>query len=123
MVAIRDAEEVSAYGIRMRYDGSVMEYVDAEGLAASRFGECECVPLVASAGPEQVIVVDVLRPEDAVTGSGDLVRVRFRVLDETVTSHIELVEVQVSDGLGQVNHLTGMHATASCDRRTTGTQI
>ena len=80
VVGVADAVEVAGYGMRVSYGASA---------------------LVPSEGEGEVVPADALRPDAAVVGEGELVRLRFRLLDETVSGRVEVVEVRVSDGLGQ----------------------
>ncbi len=113
VVRLTDAVEVSGYNLRFSYDASALEWVGSEGVAASRFasnGQAQPA-LSASALPGEVVLADVLRSDAAIQGEGDLVRLRFRVLDGTVPGSVEIVEALVSDGLGRINELVGAHMT------------
>ncbi len=113
VVRLTDAVEVGGYNLRFSYDASALEWVGSQTAAASRFasnGQAQPA-LSASAVPGEGVLADVLRSDAVVQGEAELVRLRFRVLDETIAGQVEIVEALVSDGLGRINELVGAHMT------------
>jgi len=113
VVGLTGAGEVSGYSLRVKYDASALEFLSATGVSGSLFAGApgsQEVALQASAESGEVVLADALRSEAVVQGEGDLVRLRFRVLDGTVAGSVEIVEAQVSDGLGRIDTLVGAYA-------------
>ena len=120
-VRLTDAARVEGFKLRVRYDDSALELLEAtaaEGVSvlsddlAQRDVEREAgdalpVALQVSTQPGEILLADALRPEAAVEGEGVLVRLSFRLLDKTVPGRVSIDEVQVSDGLGRINELVG----------------
>ena len=110
VVRLSDAADVTGYSLRVSYDGATMEWLGAETLQASRFAEDDGVSLEHLDGSDVVVLADLLESGLAVEGDGDLVRLKFRMLDETVPGRIEVVQALVSDGSGNVDVILGAHA-------------
>ncbi|MDA0746491.1 MAG: Ig-like domain-containing protein [bacterium] len=111
VVGLAEAGQVAGYDLRVSYDASALEWVGAEGLAGSVFvagDDNHTVAVQRLEGKGEVLLADMLRM--AVKGEGDLVRLRFRLLDETVTGRVEVSQALVTDGLGRVEALLGVHA-------------
>ncbi|MDP6779791.1 MAG: cohesin domain-containing protein, partial [Candidatus Latescibacteria bacterium] len=108
VVGVSDAVEVSGYSLRVSYDASALELLGSEAVAASRFGDSGSVGLSTRPGVGEAVIADMLVSDAVVSGSGDLVRLRFRVLDATVSSRVSITDVEVSDGLGRIDLLAGV---------------
>ena len=105
----------------MQYDDSALELLDASaGQGASIFsdhlsgedaerGNRRLLPVALQASREagEVHLADVLQPGTGLEGEGDLIRLSFRLLDETVPGRVEIAEALVSDGSGRINPLPG----------------
>ncbi len=110
VVGLTGAVQVQGYSLRLAYDASALELVNAMGQAGSLFtGEDgpQTVALQVRSEDGKVVLADVLRPDGTVQGEGDLVRLAFRVLDERAPGHVEVAGVWVSDGSGKMNELLG----------------
>ncbi len=123
-IRLADAVQVQGYSLRMRYDVSSLELLEAAtAQGASIFsdhlsqapGEEEVHPtpvaLQVSPQPGEIFLTDMLRSEAALEGEGNLVRLTFRLLDPTVPGSVEIADAFVSDPSGRINPLLGARLT------------
>ena len=110
-VRLSDAVDVHGYGLMVVYDASALAFEGATGAGVSLFAQGDAssgVALVTASVPGEALLADVLRSDASVAGEGDLVALRFRVLDETLPGRVELAEALVSDGAGRIDRLLGI---------------
>jgi hypothetical protein len=120
-VRLSAAVRVEGYKLRVQYNDSAIELLKASAAEGASVlfddlaerdveraaGEPLPVVLQISTQPGKIILADMVRPEAAIQGEGVLIRLSFRLLDKTVAGQVVIDEVQVSDGLGRINDLTG----------------
>ena len=109
-VRLTDVVRIQGYGLRLVYDASAVALVSATAQQTSVFAETagpQPVTLQAQSQDGEIFLADVLRPEAAVEGSAEVVRLVFRVLDGTVPGRVEVAGALVADGLGKVNRIPG----------------
>ncbi|MDP6776504.1 MAG: cohesin domain-containing protein, partial [Candidatus Latescibacteria bacterium] len=107
IVRLADAVDVSGYNLTVRYDASALEWLGSEGASPSLIARDASAAIERSPRLGEVSLADMFRTDASITGSGDLVRLRFRVLDKTATGRVDIVEAMVSDGSGRINALLG----------------
>ena len=119
VVRLTDAVHVQGYNLRVRYDNLILELLEAtDERGTSIFSEHLSVKEIEKGGkqgmpialqvspqPGEVLLVDALREDAALEGEGALLRLSFRLLDETVPGRVEIAEALVADGVGRINRL------------------
>ncbi|HCR18357.1 MAG TPA: hypothetical protein DIU35_12825, partial [Candidatus Latescibacteria bacterium] len=101
---------VDGFSVRLRFDSSAMSWKGIDGLVPSLFVPAGEVALARSEGTEQIVLSDILPQGAAIESDGDLVRLRFDMLDKTAPGRIDIVQAIVSDGTGNVTRLLGIHS-------------
>jgi hypothetical protein len=100
---LTDAGSVQGYGLQVVYDPSTLAFSGATNAHTSQFAPGQNIALLTEQEVGTLNVSDVL--QSALTDNADLAHLRFRVLDPTVTSRIEIAEVLVSDATGNISPL------------------
>ena len=106
-VGIENASAVAGYQIGLQYEQSLLEVISVQSTRSSAFSSDDQPALVRSADGHTTIA-DVL--VDPVTGSEDLLQIRFRILDPTQTAFVELNGVEISDAFGRITNLTAVES-------------
>ena len=109
-VQVTGAAEVKGYCLTVGYDASALRFAGAEGpdgsLISGEGHTSSGVALQAAMAPGEVLLADVLAPGASVQ-NGDLVRLRFLLLDQTQPGGVEVVEALVCDGAWQITGIAG----------------
>ena len=106
-VGIEKASAVAGYQIGLQYEQSLLEVISVQSTRSSAFSSVDQPALVRSADGHTTIA-DVL--VDPVTGSEDLLQIRFRILDPTQTAFVELSGVEIADAFGRITNLTAVES-------------
>jgi len=109
VVGVNNITHLSGYSLRLDYDPTVLEPVEVVGLEGSAFQSPELSGVALQSTPEagHLILADVLRPESALTEDGELVTLKFHVLNPTAIGRVDVVEAIMADGVGHMNVLGG----------------
>ena len=111
-VHLTDAVDVQGYSVRVTYNASALELLEVSSELSSRFADSEeqhTVALQVSPNPGEVLLADMLLPDAALEGEGDLARLAFRILDESELGRVAVTELLLSDGVGGINQLAGAY--------------
>jgi hypothetical protein len=109
LVRISEADYIGGYSLRLKYDGSTMEWLGVDGVAPSQFLSAGGVSIVRPEGVDELVLADIIPASDAVKGEGELLQLHFRMLDQTVVGRVDVVQALVADELGNVRNLMGTH--------------
>ena len=112
LVRLNQVDEVGGFNLKVNYDPSAMAWLGAETQSVSRFANESGPAGVAiedASRSGEVVLSDIFAAEGRLRGEGDLVRLKFRVLDETVGGRVEIAEALISDGWGQIRTILGSH--------------
>ncbi|MDA0745643.1 MAG: Ig-like domain-containing protein [bacterium] len=107
LVNLTDAQNISGYDLHVQYDPNTLEWIGAQSLAPSRFSGDPVVHHTAGA----LTVADMFSSSTTLQGESGLVRLRFRILDETLPGRVEISQALVADGTGLVSTLPGVRAS------------
>ena len=110
-VRLTDAAEVSGYNLMIQYDASVLEWLGSLGTSPSLIAQDASAAIERAPRLGEVSIADMFRSDASIAGDGNLVRLRFRVLDHTTVGRVEIAEAMVSDGSGRINALLGVRST------------
>ncbi len=112
LVRLNQVDEVGGFNLKVNYDPSAMAWLGAESQSVSRFANESGPAGVAiedASRSGEVVLSDIFAAEGRLRGEGDLVRLKFRVLEETVGGRVEIAEALISDGWGQIRTILGSH--------------
>ncbi len=98
-IGLADVSTVAGYQVRLGYDETLLEWVSVKSPAASAFST-DNTPAVVLIGGGIATAADVLA--DPISESGELLQVRFRMLDPSASATIELLSVEISDAIGRI---------------------
>jgi hypothetical protein len=101
-IGLEDVSLVAGYQVRFGYDETLLEMISIKSPVASGFSTDES-PAIVQVGGGTTTSADVL--VEPIAGSGELLRVQFRMLDPTASAVIELLDVQISDPVGRITVL------------------
>ena len=107
-VQLTDAGNVQGYGLRINYDPSTLIFVGATNTQQSQFASGQNIALLTEQKIGTLHISDIL--QSTLTTNTNLANLRFRVLDPTVTSKIEIAQALVSDPMGQITILDAKQA-------------
>ena len=110
-VRLIDAVDVSGYGLTVRYDASALEWLGSVGASPSLIAQDASAAIQLAPRLGEVSLADMFQSDASIAGDGNLVRLRFRVLDQTASGSVEIAEAMVSDGSGGINTLLGVRST------------
>jgi hypothetical protein len=102
-IALEDVSLVAGYQVRLGYDDTLLEMVTV-GSPASGFSAGDGPAVLVSRGGKTTSA-DVLA--EPIAGSGQLMNVRFRLLDPTASVAVKLLSVDISDTAGRITRLHG----------------
>ena len=122
VVRLTNAVQVQGYNLQVRYKDTALELLAVsagEGVSifsehlggeGAEGGDRGPMPVAVQVSREagEVHLADILQTGTGVEGEGDLVHLRFRLIDVTVPGWVEIAEVLVSDGMGRINRLEGL---------------
>ncbi|MDA0744993.1 MAG: cohesin domain-containing protein [bacterium] len=122
IVSLSDVTQVQGYYLQLNYDDSALELVSASTSGkASLFADHLLdtnpednkdhpvpVALQTEVKPGELLLADHMKAGSEVAEAGDLLRLTFRILDETVPGWVELSNILVSDPTGRINELMGI---------------
>lgn len=97
---LSDIANVQGYGLQINYDPSVLVFTSATNLHTSQFATGQNVALLTEHTAGTLHLSDVL--QSSLNSSTDLAHLRFRVLDPTATSKIEIAEALIANPAGQI---------------------
>ena len=102
-VQLTDAGQVQGYGLQLTYDPSTLAFVGATNEHTSQFATDQNIALLAEHNTGTLHMSDVL--QTSLTNNTNLAHVRFRVLDPTATSQVEITQALIADPAGQMTAL------------------
>ncbi|MDA0709303.1 MAG: cohesin domain-containing protein, partial [bacterium] len=107
-VGLSDVGGVLGYGLEIHYDPAALAFVGGSNSHPSKFAAGMEIALIAEPGSGTLLVSDVL--QSTLSASADLAHLRFRVLDPTVSTRVEIAGALIADPAGQITALGGQQA-------------
>ncbi len=98
-IGLEDVSVVAGYQVQLGYDETLLELISVKSPVASWFSTGDS-PALFLAGGGTTTSADVLA--EPITGSGELLQAKFRLLDPTATASIELLGIDLADGIGRI---------------------
>jgi hypothetical protein len=107
LVRLHEADEVVGFSMRLSFDSAAMEWTGVEGVAPSRFVAPGEVSVAKSEGTDKIVLSDILHTTSAIQGEGDLLKLYFRMLDNSQPGRVDVVQALIADGTGRLQSLLG----------------
>lgn len=103
VVSLSNMDQVQGYGLQIAYNPATFSFLGASNAHPSQFAEDQNIALISEHQSGTIQISDLL--QNTLSTEMNLAHLRFRVLDPTAESSIEIAQALVSAPSGQITSL------------------
>jgi hypothetical protein len=121
VLGLNKARQVLGYHLQLSYDNSALELIHATSVddasilanhlvsSEGKVTETQLIPVAVQFEVKQgeIRLADIFDLGHEIVGKGDLLKLTFNIIDETLPGQLEISNVLVSDPTGRINELLG----------------
>ncbi len=107
-ISASDAVDLAGYSLEVNYDAGALVWLGAAAGQPSLFtGPEGSAAIQVARQPGEILVSDVLALPNNTEGDGQLLVMRFRLVDPTSSGRVEIARALVADSRGNIQELMG----------------